>query len=412
MNNQEKAITLEPDLGSFTKEELIRAALQWAGKQGLPVALWRRPFQSEVNLLLSFEAAKEVTQYDIQELSNGFAFAPFSFGEEKGLFISGDILLSFDFNETVFTPLNKERGSEQIQKFKVQLIEQLEASRTNSELPLNGGMSLTEPSSPSDYEHLVERCIEAIQAGTFEKIVPARSKDIALPENFDLVAFFNGLCQAYQNAFISYVSIPQAGSWLGATPEVLIEKETQVFRTIALAATQRYNPDASLTDTAWTQKEIEEQAMVSRYIINCFKKIRLREFSEKGPETVKAGNLLHLKTTFEVDLQATNFQELPTVMLELLHPTSAVAGMPKEETLAFLKVHEKLNRRFYSGFLGPVNIEDCTHLYVNLRCMELAGSHGRLFAGAGVTAHSRPQKELAETEMKFNTLLNILNQSH
>ena len=48
--------------------------------------------------------------------------------------------------------------------------------------------------------------------------------------------------------------------------------------------------------------------MVSRYIINCFKKIRLREFEEIGPKTVAAGNLLHLRTDFQVDMAATNFR--------------------------------------------------------------------------------------------------------
>ena len=123
-----------------------------------------------------------------------------------------------------------------------------------------------------------------------------------------------------------------------------------------------------------------EQAMVSRYIINCFKKIRLREFDEKGPKTAKAGNLLHLKTLFEVNMEETNFPELPTVMLDLLHPTSAVAGMPKEEALNFLKENEKLERAFYSGYLGPVNIGGSTHVFVNLRCMELFEDYVRLYA--------------------------------
>ena len=76
------------------------------------------------------------------------------------------------------------------------------------------------------------------------------------------------------------------------------------------------------------QKDIEEQALVERYVISCFKKIRLREYDEHGPKTMIAGNVLHLKTEFEVDMVATNFPQLGSVMLNLLHPTSAVCGMP------------------------------------------------------------------------------------
>lgn len=403
-----KTTVIEPDFKLFSKEQIIGATLQLTQEEGLPVAVWRMPHQSEINLLISFNQAQELDRYELQDLRNGFAFAPFNFNEKKGLFLQGDVLLSFDFDEVVFKSAeNSDKELEKINHFKHQIIDRIEH---NQQLPLYGyGRNLADSKS-SDYRALVSKCVEAIQDGFMEKVVPARSTDVDLPASFDLIQFFNNLCTAYPNAFISYVSIPEAGSWLGATPEVLIEREGHIFRTAALAATQRYNPEKPLSETAWTQKEIEEQAMVSRYIINCFKKIRLREYTEKGPETVKAGNLLHLKTTLEVDLIATNFPELPTVMLELLHPTSAIAGMPREQALSFIKVEENLDRSFYSGFLGPVNIDDRTNLFVNLRCMELTEDKARLFAGAGVTAHSNPDKEFAETEMKFNTLLNILNQ--
>lgn len=409
MNTKQSTEILEPELGLYTKEEVLAAAIRWAKDEGFPLALWKMPNQSEICLLLSFNSALELDRFELQELKNGFAFAPFNFNEKRGYFIPADILLSFDFEETVIKTSIAGHNDEGLSKIKAQLIERLENKQTIS---FQQNEKLLQNSAASDYESLVSRCIEAIKEGRFEKIVPARSKDIELPENFDLIELFNNLCSAYSNAFISYVSIPEIGSWLGATPEVLIERDSNIFRTTALAATQKYEPNHSLSDTAWNQKEIEEQAMVSRYIINCFKRIRLREFGEKGPETIKAGNLLHLKTTFEVDLEATNFPELPTVMLELLHPTSAVAGMPKEAALEFLRQEENLDRSFYSGFLGPVNIEDKTNIFVNLRCMELAGNKARLYAGAGVTAHSNPAKEFNETEMKFNTLLNILNQTH
>ena len=98
----------------------------------------------------------------------------------------------------------------------------------------------------------------------------------------------------------------------------------------------------------------------------------MREFEEKGPRTTKAANLLHLKTEFKVDLKSVNFPNLGGVMLDLLHPTSAICGMPKEESMAFNLAHEKHDRKLFCGFLGPVNIENETHLFVNLRCAELS----------------------------------------
>jgi isochorismate synthase len=159
-----------------------------------------------------------------------------------------------------------------------------------------------------------------------------------------------------------------------------------------------------MNEVAWTQKEIEEQAMVSRYIIDCFKKLRLREYKENGPKTVQAGRMAHLKTIYEVDMEEVNIPELASTMLELLNPTSAVCGMPLQPALDFIKEYEEL----YAGFLGPINMDGYTHLFVNLRCMKIMGQTGRFYAGAGITENSHPEKEFEETQLKMQTLKKII----
>jgi isochorismate synthase len=190
-----------------------------------------------------------------------------------------------------------------------------------------------------------------------------------------------------------------------------VDKEG-VFRTVALAGTQSVfdavGQPIPPKQAPWTQKEIEEQALVGRYIISCFKKIRVREYVEEGPKTVVAGSLMHLCSDYTVDTKAINFPELGTVMLELLHPTSAVCGMPKMAALEFIQNHETYDREFYSGFLGPVNVENETNLFVNLRCMKIQNGTATLYAGGGITEDSVPEKEWQETELKCQTMLAVL----
>jgi isochorismate synthase len=95
-------------------------------------------------------------------------------------------------------------------------------------------------------------------------------------------------------------------------------------------------------------------------------------------------------------------------MLDLLHPTSAVCGMPKTRSQEFLKKQESFQRELFSGYLGPVNMNDETHLFVNLRCMQIQPQHAILYAGAGVTEDSIPEKEWIETQLKCDTLLDVL----
>jgi isochorismate synthase len=242
----------------------------------------------------------------------------------------------------------------------------------------------------------------------------SRTKTVSKPNGFDLVSNFDKLVAQYPNAFVAAVYLPSDENiWLCASPETLVSVDSQgIFRTMSLAGTQSAigssGEELSVSEVRWSHKEIEEQAFVSRYIIECFKKIRLREFVESGPKTVKAGNLMHLRTDYTVDTKAVGFPQLGTVMLELLHPTSAVCGMPKEPAEAFILANEPHNRSFYSGFLGPVNIHDESHLFVHLRTARIDYENVTFFAGVGITEDSSPINEWRESEIKIQTLSKVL----
>jgi len=265
----------------------------------------------------------------------------------------------------------------------------------------------------AQYTQLVRTGVAAIEAKAVVKVVSSRAARRPLPAGFDPLVAFQELSQRYERAFVSLVSVPGVGTWLGASPEVLAEVTADgQFHTMALAATQPLVPGHAPQDAIWRQKEIEEQALVARYIVSCFKQLRLREYQETGPRTVVAGQLLHLRTDFEVDLQnVPSPASLGTDMLRLLHPTSAVGGMPKVAALDFLHRHEGYDRAYYSGFLGPVNVvaPGVSRLFVNLRCLQLRATEAILYAGTGLTADSEPAREWQETEYKMQTVAAVLN---
>ncbi|MFT7057421.1 MAG: isochorismate synthase [Roseivirga sp.] len=405
--NQETALRI--NVKSKELSLVLKSFLRAAFKHNLPITFWCLPHSKFINVMTSMSQAIAIDRLDLEHTKRGFIFSPFDLEKQKALYIQGD--LHFTFNREskdhfITTEVSKDDRINaflnDVEKFNASTDSKLNYYTTNS--PQNA--------EAQNYQEIVKRGIQAIREGDFQKVVPARTTRVSLKQPFDISEKFLKLTEAYTNAFVSLTSIPQAGTWLGATPELLMEVEQGVFKTVALAGTQQRDALEGINETAWTQKEIEEQAMVSRYIVDCFKKIRLRDFKEKGPRTIVAGDLLHLKTEFEVNMKETNFPELGTVMLELLHPTSAVAGMPKAPALAFLQKNEGFDRSFYSGFLGPIQVEDKSSLFVNLRCMQVLKNEAILYAGAGVTEDSNPEKELEETGLKFNTILNILNSGH
>ncbi|MCP4457894.1 MAG: isochorismate synthase [Cytophagales bacterium] len=359
-------------------------------------ASWRLPNQQNKQLIVCLEDVKQ-TNGSLNELSAGFLINSFDdHHPPRPYHIKADLI--FSENESKNSSVV---NAELIDKFLADLKKEpvISPDKAPAQQTIIGD---------TFFESTVESAVRKIQLGQFEKVVLSRFEDLKLPTDFSAADFFDQVCEAYPNAFCSLVHIPGKGLWIGASPELLISQDPLEFKTISLAGTKKLEADDQLSEIAWTQKEIEEQALVSRYIINCFKKIRLREFDEHGPKTIKAGNLAHLKTEYIVNLEEVKIPDLADQMIKLLHPTSAVCGMPLDDSIKFIHEVEDFQREFYAGFLGPVNFNDSTDLFVNLRCMKVEGKVARLFAGAGITENSHPSKELVETDLKLATMKNLI----
>ena len=242
-----------------------------------------------------------------------------------------------------------------------------------------------------------------LEQGTFRKIVLARCSDETTPVPLSPMTLFRRACDLYPRMFISLVDTPKSGCWLTATPEILLEGGGHHWQTIALAGTMKLEGEhlkGEGESLNWTTKNIQEQRYVATYIAECLEQFT-RDFREEGPYTVRAANLVHLRSDF-------NFT-LPTCehigdLLQQLHPTPAVCGLPKRDTFRFIVGNEHTPRRYYSGFMGMLAPEAQTHLYVSLRCMNIEGNTCHLYAGGGLLKHSVEEQEWQETEAKLETM--------
>lgn len=259
--------------------------------------------------------------------------------------------------------------------------------------------------SRKEFISQVDAIKDAIVAGSFEKAVLSRIKVIERNYRSKLTEIFRLLSSSYSNAFI-YIFNINGQLWMGATPEPLICSHKNELETVSLAGTREYNAE-NLNLYNWSNKERVEQELVTRYIEKTLSKFDIEEFHQDGPYTKKAGNLVHLRTDFTLDFHKVNGQ-LGNLVKEL-HPTSAVCGLPKKESMEFIIDLEKHNRSYYSGFLGPLNLDERILIFVNLRCMQVLCNRLVLHIGAGITVDSEPEDEWAETEIKADTLLSIIH---
>lgn len=391
---------------SIKRGDRVAALYHAAVASGSAVALWRRPHEQASRAIVDLSGTPRLAPVNLLEREPGFVFAPFV-AEPAGAALQLRADLWFDGQALHVRNAN---GTRQ----RAERAELVMAALQNDTYMGSGQRWYVAPqirsraAGEAEFTTLVDDAIDFIAETGIAKVVVSRTAARTLPERFDPAIVFAALCERYPHAFVSLVAVPGVGTWLGATPEILLTLDNMALTTMALAGTQRRPNDLPLERVTWGRKETVEQDMVSAYVRGFFWDAGVTHVVESGPQTIAAGSVVHLQTLFRVELPEAERLALANRVLDELHPTSAVCGMPKHQALAFILAHEGYDRSFYSGFLGPVHIQGESSLYVNLRCMQLGENAAHLYVGAGITADSQPQAEWRETELKAETMLAVL----
>jgi isochorismate synthase len=260
--------------------------------------------------------------------------------------------------------------------------------------------SISSPSSSREYYHTDFQSFHAhLKNGDFQKLVLSRSIEIEKSEELSPLDLFHRACERYPRVLVSLAYTPQTGLWLTATPEILLSGTNHEWHTMALAGTMPFAEQVS-----WSDKNIQEQRYVATYITRQLEKFT-DDIREEGPYTARAAHLAHLRSDFCFSLSdSSHLGDL----LQALHPTPAVCGLPKKEAFQFILDTEHHQRSYYSGFLGPLFVNGQTNLFVTLRCMQIFQNGYRLYAGGGLLKDSVEESEWQETETKLDTMRHLL----
>ena len=296
---------------------------------------------------------------------------------------SGFVIMPFENKKGYIIPKGK--------TLKTEITTQKKKALLKNSLPIPNKML----NHKTAYIKQVEDAIVQISKTEMEKVVCSQSFEFKANE-INYLKYFKKLLNLYPDAFNYLFYHPNEGFWIGASPETLLNLDNNKLMTMALAGTKKRNV------VKWRKKEIFEQKIVENYIkknLNAF--CSGLEISKR--KTVLAGKIEHLKTVL-----CGTTKHSPFELINAIHPTPAVGGMPKELALSFIKKNEPHDRFFYSGYLGTVNNNNC-NLYVNLRCANIKGSVAKIFVGGGITKDSVPEDEWEEIVLKSNTILNVLS---
>ncbi len=261
-----------------------------------------------------------------------------------------------------------------------------------------------------DYRAVVGRALEWIDAGEFNKIVLARAQDLQADQPLHPLQVLNGLRQRFPDCYSFSFANGGGQSFIGASPERLVRVSKGFLETEALAGSMRRgvgaSEDAALAAALLnSEKDLREQREVLDDIVTRLTPLGLKLEFPPRPQLRRLANVQHLHTPVRAALP--DAVRLLAV-LAALHPTPAVGGSPREAAVGRMRELEGFPRGLYAGALGWLNARGGGEFFVGIRSALVDGATARVYAGAGIVAGSTPEKEFAETELKFKAMRDAL----
>jgi len=257
------------------------------------------------------------------------------------------------------------------------------------------------------YASAVDGAVAAIGEGRVSKVVLARDLVGSLPAEADLRLVAATLLTAYPDCYAFAVD-----GLIGASPETLVKTERGEVSARVLAGSAARGVDA-LSDEyaahslATSAKDLDEHAFALRSLLLSLGPHARDVVTGEQPFTLRLPNLWHLASDVRGRLTDGSSS---LDLIASLHPTAAVAGTPTQEALALIRELEPFDRGRYAGPVGWVGADGDGEWAIALRCAQVdPDGTVRAFAGAGIVSESVPEREVAETAMKFRPVVDAFS---
>lgn len=248
----------------------------------------------------------------------------------------------------------------------------------------------------------VSRALELIDNGELRKLVLAARQELLLARPLEPVQLLRALRRQQPG---SCRFLWQTGSshgepaFVGASPERLLELRAGRLRCDSLAGTAAF-ADHGGQLLLGSSKDRHEHELVVEEILVTLQRQGLRPHRRHQPRLARHGELVHLHTPIQAAARGHRVLDLAAA----LHPTPAVAGLPRREALAWLRSLETFARGYYGAPIGWVDQQGNADLRVAIRSGQVRGRHLTLTAGAGIVAGSSPDREQEEVQLKLSVL--------
>jgi len=200
------------------------------------------------------------------------------------------------------------------------------------------------------------------------------------------------------------------GLW-GASPETLVRVRDRRVHTRVLAgsAARGLDPESDAraeATLAASTKDRDEHEYAMQSVLTALAPHCRTIVGASTPFTLRLSNVWHLASDIEGVLTS---RESVLNIIDSLHPTAAVAGVPTARALETIADIEAIPRRRYAGPVGWVDGSGNGEWAIALRCAQWRDTEIVAHAGAGIIAGSDPESEFTETELKFRPIREALS---
>lgn len=269
-------------------------------------------------------------------------------------------------------------------------------------------------SSDADFLEIVTRAVNSINRGELSKVVLARQIEVRLGQAVDLPSLLSRWRAMEPSCTIFSMPTP-GGRFVGASPELLVERQGDQVRSRPLAGSTGEMSDHETAEFRSSSKEILEHRLVTDAIGDALAPVCSTLEIPSVPDLVRLHTIVHLGTDIRGVLRRRrdiygDTDGFPTVLdlVAALHPTPAVGGVPTRGAIDAIAELEPQGRGPYAGPVGYVDGDGNGQWVVGIRAANLRGRTARLAAGVGVVRGSEPAAELSETMLKFSAVFQAL----
>ncbi|MCF6408901.1 isochorismate synthase [Pseudalkalibacillus salsuginis] len=271
--------------------------------------------------------------------------------------------------------------------------------------------SLTEI-DPDQWKDIVVKTTSMINKGLLDKVVLARE---VIAQADSKISAFETLVNLRNQQPNSFIFAFERGHkcFVGASPERLVRKQNDRLLSTCLAGSIKrgvyYEEDERLGRLLLAdEKNREEHDYVVQMIRGALEEVAGSVDVPDQPSLYKGRDIQHLYTPVEVK-EATEVPLLDVV--ERLHPTPALGGLPQLRSVEIIREYEKIDRGWYSAPIGWIDHFDQGEFAVAIRSGLISDNYASLFAGCGIVGDSDPESEYEETLIKLKPMLSALGGS-